>query len=66
MTKEFWKDTMERALYTVAETALGVLGACSVLDQVNWKVLVSSSALSGVVTVLKCIAIRGRSKEEIK
>lgn len=59
MIKEFWKDTAERCLYTMAETALGVIGTCAIMEQVNWKVVVSASILSGIVTVLKCIAVKG-------
>ena len=55
--KEFWKDTLERSVYTMAETAIGVLGGCALLTEVNWSVVISASVLSGIVTVLKCIAI---------
>ena len=58
-TKEFWEDTFERAIYTVAETALGVIGTSIVMEQINWRVVVSASALSGIITVLKCIALKG-------
>lgn len=58
-TNEFWQDTLERAVYTVAETALGVLGTSMYMEQINWQVVLSASILAGIITVLKCIAVKG-------
>lgn len=60
--KKFWLDCSERAIYTMAETALGVLGGCAMLSEVRWEVVVSSTLLSGLVTVLKCIAVNKETK----
>ena len=57
--KDFWIDTAERSLYTMAEAAIGVIGATSALSEVNWGVVVSASLLAGIVTVLKCIVVKG-------
>lgn len=57
MTKEFWKSVGIRALHTMAQTAIGVIGASSLISQVNWVAVASSAALAGIVSVLKSIAI---------
>lgn len=64
MGKEFLRDTVERSVYTMAETALGIIGTCAIMEQVNWKIVVSASILSGIVTVLKCIAVRGKTDDQ--
>ena len=53
----FLKAALIRAVYTIAETALGVIGASTVLSEVNWKMVASASALAGIVSLLKSIAI---------
>lgn len=46
-----------RAVKTVAETALSVIGTSYVISDVNWLVVVSASALSGIVSLL--ISLKG-------
>lgn len=55
--KKWLKAAGIRALYTVAETALGIIGGSKLFSQVNWKVVLSASILSGIVSILKSIAI---------
>lgn len=45
-----------RALKTVAQTAVSVIGTCAVLDEVNWLVVASASALAGIVSLLTSLA----------
>lgn len=54
---EFIKAALIRAVYTVAETAVGVIGASTVMSEVNWGMVASASALAGIVSLLKSIAI---------
>lgn len=54
---EFTKETMLKAVYTMAEAALGVMGTATLLSDVNWGALVSTVVIAGMVTVLKCIII---------
>jgi len=46
-----------RAVKTVAETAVATIGTAPVLSQVDWKVVLSASLLSGVLSLL--ISIKG-------
>lgn len=44
-----------RALKTVAQTAVGVIGASAVISAVDWLTVVSAAALAGVVSLLTSI-----------
>lgn len=54
--KRFWQATAERAVKTVAQTAVALLGtgAIGLLD-VDWVQVASVSALAGIVSVLTSI-----------
>ena len=45
-----------RALKTMAQTAIATIGTSAVLSQVNWLLVVSSSLLSGLLSVLTSVA----------
>lgn len=45
-----------RAIKTVAQTAVGVIGASAVLTDVDWLVVASAAVLAGVVSLLTSIA----------
>ena len=54
--KKWVKCAGVRAIKTVAQTAVGIIGASSVFSEVNWKIVVSSALLAGVVSLLTSIA----------
>nr|DAE27440.1 MAG TPA: holin [virus sp. ctLTC15] len=54
--KQWTKAAAVRAIKTVAQTAVGVIGASTVVSSVDWKVVVSSAVLAGVVSILTSIA----------
>ena len=41
-----------RAIKTVAETAVATIGTSAVISQVDWKLVVSASLLSGILSLL--------------
>lgn len=45
-----------RALKTVAQTAVAMVGTAVVLDEVNWIMVLSASALAGVLSLLTSVA----------
>ena len=45
-----------RALKTVAQTAVGVIGSAAVLEAVNWQTVVSAAVLAGLVSLLTSLA----------
>lgn len=54
--KQWTKAAAVRAIKTVAQTAVGVIGASTVVSSVDWKVVASSAVLAGVVSVLTSVA----------
>lgn len=55
-TKRWWKAAGVRAIKTVAQTAIGCIGASTVLSEVSWSVVVSAAALAGLVSLLTSVA----------
>lgn len=56
MTKEFWVAAGIRALRTVCQTAISVIGTTALVQDVNWIVVGSSALLAGILSVLTSIA----------
>ena len=54
--KQWTKAAAVRAIKTVAQSAVGVIGASTVVSSVDWKVVVSSAVLAGVVSILTSVA----------
>lgn len=55
-----------RAVKTVAETALALIGTNTMgITEVNWAGVVSACALSGVIALLTCIKGLPEIKEEV-
>lgn len=50
------RAAITRALRTAAQTAVALIGVATQVDAVDWKVVASSSALAGLVSVLTSIA----------
>lgn len=65
--KRDWKSWIKwaglRAIKTVAQTAIATIGTTALLTEVNWLVVLSASALSGVLSLLTSIA--GLPEEQI-
>ena len=55
-TKKWAKAAGVRAIKTVAQTAVATIGTAAAMGAVDWKLVVSASALSGVVSVLTSLA----------
>ena len=45
-----------RALKTVAQTAVGVIGAATIIEAVEWKTVLSASILAGLLSLLTSLA----------
>jgi hypothetical protein len=56
MSKEFWKATAIRAVRTICQTAVATIGTTALITEVDWAVVVSASALAGLLSVLTSIA----------
>ena len=55
-TKQWLKAAGIRALKTVAQTAIATIGTSAVLDEVNWIMVASASALAGILSLLTSVA----------
>jgi len=52
----FIKYALIRALRTVCQTAVAVIGTAFVLADVNWWAVVSASILAGILSILTSVA----------
>lgn len=61
-----WKNWIKkagiRAIKTVCQTAIAMIGTATVLDSVNWEMVLSASILAGVLSLLTSVA--GLPEEE--
>jgi len=55
--KKWLKAAGIRAVKTVAETAVATIGTSAMLSAVDWRIVLSSSLLSGILSML--ISIKG-------
>ncbi len=66
--KKYWKAWAYasgiRAIKTVAQTAVGTIGASALVESVDWRVVASASLLAGVVSLLTSIG--GLPEVEVK
>ena len=56
MGKDFWKAALIRAVRTICQTAIAMIGTSVMLTDVNWIAVASASALAGVLSILTSIA----------
>ena len=54
--KEWIKAASIRAIKTVAQTAVAIIGTSTIVTDVNWKVVACSAALAGIVSLLTSVA----------
>lgn len=54
--KNWAKASAVRAIKTVAQTAVGAIGASAYMGEVNWALVGSASALAGIVSLLTSVA----------
>ena len=53
---EFWYYACLRAGRTMAQTALATIGTAVAMSDVDWKFVLSATALAGIVSLLMAIA----------
>lgn len=56
MNNQFWKATLNRAVRTIAQTAVAMIGTAVVMSDVKWEMVISASLLSGILSVLTSIS----------
>lgn len=50
--KKYFEKLGVNVLKTMAQSAVGVIGASTLITQIDWRVVVSTTLLSGLVCVL--------------
>ena len=66
-TIKWVKYASVRAIKTMAQTAIGVIGSSVLISTVDWKAVVSASVLAGVVSILTSVAgIPEVTEEEVE
>ena len=55
-TNSWWKAAGIRALKTMAQTAAATIGTSAVISSVDWRMVISSAVLSGVLSLLTSVA----------
>ena len=55
-SKTWLKAALIRAIKTVAQTAVSLIGVGSVMSDINWVMVGSASALAGILSILTSIA----------
>ena len=55
-TKEWLRASLIRAIRTIAQTAVAMIGTSLVMQDVNWIAVASASALAGVLSILTSLA----------
>lgn len=55
-TKKWFKAAGVRAIKTVAQTAVATIGTAAAMGAVDWKMVVSTSALAGLISLLTSVA----------
>ena len=67
-SKEWWKKWIKaagiRAIKTICQTAIATIGTATVLDEVNWALIVSASLLAGIVSLLSNLSGLPEIEEE--
>jgi len=55
-TQKWLKAAGIRAVKTMAQTAVAVIGTGAVLSAVDWKMVLSASVVAGIVSILTSVA----------
>lgn len=56
MNKRWLKAASVRCMKTVCQTAIATIGTAAVISDVNWMMVLSASALAGVLSLLTSVA----------
>ena len=55
-SRSFWVAAANRAVRTIAQTAVATIGTAALLSEVNVRAVVSASILAGILSLLTSIA----------
>ncbi len=55
-SKEWLKAALVRAVKTVSQTAIATIGTSAMICEINWKVVLSASFVSGILSLLTSLS----------
>lgn len=55
MTKDFWKAAGIRAIRTAAQTAIAAIGTSSLMSEINWLMVASTTAVATILSFLTSV-----------
>nr|DAK88333.1 MAG TPA: holin [Caudoviricetes sp.] len=64
LSKDWFKAAGIRAIKTVAQTAIATIGTGAVLNDVDWIMVASASAVAGILSLLTSVAGLPELKEK--
>mgnify|MGYP002623688458 CR=1 FL=1 len=64
INKKWWSAAATRAIRTIAQTATAIIGTAMVMENVDWRMVASASALSGIFSLLTSLKGLPEVKEE--
>lgn len=56
LNKKWWKAAGIRAIRTIAQAAVAMIGTSAVLSEVDWRAVVGAALLAGVLSLLTSVA----------
>lgn len=54
--KKWWRASLIRCVRTMAQTFVATIGTAAVLQDVNWIMVLSASALAGILSLATSVA----------
>lgn len=54
--KAFWEAAANRAIRTIAQTAIATIGTAVVLSDIDMRAVISASILAGILSILTSIS----------
>lgn len=63
-TRKWFKAALIRAIKTVCQTAIAMIGTAVVMSDVMWKQVISASILAGILSILTSLAGLPEVKDE--
>lgn len=56
LSAKWWAAASIRAIKTIAQTAIAMIGCSALMETVNWPVVASAAALAGILSLLTSLA----------
>ncbi len=63
-TKLWIKAASVRAIKTIAETMIATIGTSAVISQIDWRLVISASLVSGILSLL--MSVKGLPEVKMK